>query len=192
MKTFFRSIRLGLGYLVLALALLLPFGATATLSPVEKQLVAGAQEGSTCCEREHIVLIWPNELGADGHVYNQRWDPERLADYLEMCYRLAISWFGFDPNERFNAQLEPENQARLIFIHNGKGDYRIDEEPRPLVGMFDMDAANYESWLGNLLQNLLCDFLMQIPEITGKPENSYWDEALCGYLRYWLLLASGR
>ena len=176
---------------IAALAVLSP-AAFAELSPVERRISAAALEKSVVRERKHIVLIWPADLKVKWYPESQVHDPGQLADWLEKCYMLCVGWLGIDPDRQLNAGKDPVRRARLIFIHNGMRDYNYGGElPRPVIGLRDLRGVGSEDWFGWLTHELSHEFFLRFPEAVATPENDAWHEALCDYMRYWLLKESG-
>ena len=178
--------------LCVALLLALPVWAFAELSPVERRISATALEKFRVCEREHLVLIWPADLEVKWYPESRVHGPEQLADWLEKCYGLCVKWLGVDPDRQLNAGKDSAQRARLIFIHNGMRDYNYGGNlPRPVIGLRDLRGVGGEDWFGWLTHELSHEFFLRFPEVVAAPGNAVWHEALCDYLRYWLLKESG-
>lgn len=172
--------------------LLLPTPAKAELSSAESQIVSAALEESEVHERKHIVLVWPKNLRVGWYPESKVQGPGELADWLERCYSLSSQWLGIDPDQQLNAGKDGSQRARLIFIHNGMRDYNFGGKlPRPVIGLRDLGGVGSEDWFGWLTHELSHEFFIRFPEVVGSSENSTWHEALCDYMRYWLLKGSG-
>ena len=162
------------------------------LTPTESELADTAREKSKLWAREHVVLVWPEGLPVSWYAESGVTGPDGLADWLERCYGLCKDWLGIDPNAQLNEGKEPGRKARLMFLHNGMGDYNFGGNlPRPVIGLRDLDGAGSEDWFGWLTHELSHEFLLRFPEVTGTPADNAWHEAFCDYLRYWLLKESG-
>lgn len=171
---------------------LYPAAAVDSLSSVESNTAASAQEPSRTYAREHIVLVWPETMDVTWYPESRVNGPEQLADWLETCYGLCRGWLGIDPNRKLNANKRVSQQARLIFIHNGMRDYNFGGVlTRPLIGLRDFSGVGSEDWFGWLTHELSHEFFLRFPAVTGTPDDNAWHEALCDYLRYWLLKESG-
>ena len=169
-----------------------PVIADSGLSAAEMKICASAREDSNHYERQHIVLVWPKKLQVNWYPESQVQNPEQLADWLEKCYTLCVGWFDIDPDRQLNADKKSARQARLVFIHNGMRDYNFGGKlPRPVIGLRDLRGVGSEDWFGWLTHELSHEFFMRFPEVVGSNENNTWHEALCDYLRYWLLKESG-
>lgn len=189
-----RSIKGVLIILLLCLCLvpIFPVFAADTLSSVESSLSASAREQSTTHARDHIVLVWPKEMKVNWYPESKVDGPDQLADWLEKCYGLCIGWLGINPNAELNAGKTSSQRARLIFVHNGMRDYNLGGNlPRPVIGLRDFSGVGSEDWFGWLTHELSHEFLLRFREVKGTPEDNAWHEALCDYMRYWLLKESG-
>ena len=179
-------------FLVLLIIGIYPAAADAELSQSEAMIHAAALEKSTVCEREHIVLVWPENLQVDWYPESGVRDPDQLADWLEKCYVLCVDWLKIDPNRQLNANKSGSMQARLMFIHNGMRDYNFGGKlPRPVIGLRDLRGVGSEDWFGWLTHELGHEFFLRFPEVVSTSDNNTWHEALCDYMRYWLLKESG-
>lgn len=79
-----------------------------------------------------------------------------------------------------------------MFVHDGMLDYNYGGNlARPVIGLRDLSGVGSEDWFGWLTHELCHEFLLRFREVTGTPEDNAWHEALCDYLRYWLLKESG-
>ena len=165
---------------------------SAGLSPIELKIAADALDESNIYERKHIILVWPETLTVDWYFESNVQGPEQLADWLEQSYTLCTDWFKINPNELINKGKSPRKQARLILIHNGMRDYNIGGElPRPVIGLRDLQGVGSEDWFGWLTHEIAHEFFCQLPELVNNSENNTWHEALCDYMRYWLLKETG-
>ncbi|MBQ7208976.1 MAG: hypothetical protein IJS01_14350 [Lentisphaeria bacterium] len=169
-----------------------PLSADAGLSPTEKSIAASALEKSDVYEQKHIVLVWPKDLRVKWCPESNVKDPRQLAEWLERCYTLCVRWLDIDPDRQLNAGRPGGRRARLIFIHNGMRDYNFGGRlPRPVIGLRDLRGVGSEDWFGWLTHELSHEFFLRFPKIVGSDENNAWHEALCDYMRYWLLKESG-
>jgi len=173
-------------------ALFLSINVEAALTQVESNISQTALEKSNSFEREHIILIWPENLQVSWYQESGVRNPDHLADWLEKCYMLCIEWLKIDPNQHYNLNKLTSQKARLIFIHNGMRDYNFGGKlPRPVIGLRDFSGVGSEDWFGWLTHELSHEFFLCFPEIVSSPKNATWHEALCDYMRYWLLKESG-
>ena len=179
---------------LLAALLLLPAAAMAAdgLSAAESRLSAAALEPSRVYPREHIILVWPADRQVDWYPESRVRGPEDLADWLEKCYALCVKWLKIDPDRELNAGAPSALRTRLVFIHNGMRDYNFGGKLlRPVIGLRDLRGAGSEDWFGWLTHELSHEFFLRFPEVTASPGNAAWHEALCDYMRYWLLKETG-
>ena len=178
--------------LCIAVFIALPTAADARLSPIERRISETASEKFEIHERKHLVLIWPADLKVNWYKESRVHDPGQLADWLEKCYALCVDWLKIDPDRQLNAGKNSSRRARLLFIHNGMRDYNFGGElPRPVIGLRDLRGVGSEDWFGWLTHELSHEFFLRFPEVVATAENNAWHEALCDYLRYWLLKESG-
>ena len=172
--------------------LVCPVFAADKLSTVESGTAAGALEPSNTHARDHIVLVWPKDMAVNWYPESKVKGPEQLADWLEKCYMLSVGWLKIDPNKQLNRNKTSSQRARLVFVHNGMRDYNYGGTlPRPVIGLRDFSGVGSEDWFGWLTHELSHEFFLRFPEVTGTPEDNAWHEALCDYMRYWLLKESG-
>ena len=168
------------------------FPVSSVLTPAESELAATVREKSKAWGREHVVLVWPEEMPVSWYAESGVTGPDGLGGWLERCYRLCMDWLGIDPDKELNEGKEPGQKARLMFLHNGMGDYNFGGNlPRPVIGLRDLDGAGSEDWFGWLTHELSHEFLLRFPEVTGTAADNAWHEAFCDYLRFWLLKESG-
>ena len=164
----------------------------APLSDVERKTVSSALESSKSYPRDHIVLVWPESLDVSWYPESKAEGPEELADWLERCYGLCVSWLKIDPDRELNDGKGDSGRSRLVFIHNGMRDYNLGGSlPRPVIGLRDFSGVGSEDWFGWLTHELSHEFLLRFPSVVGTREDNEWHEALCDYLRYWQLKESG-
>ena len=165
---------------------------SAGLTAAERETVSTALEPSESYPRDHIVLVWPEKLDAAWYPESGVKGPDGLADWLETCYGLCRSWLKIDPDEQWNSGRDNARRARLVFVHNGMRDYNFGGTlPRAVIGLRDFASVGTEDWFGWLTHELCHDFLLLSPGVAGTPEDNEWHEAICDYLRYWLLKDSG-
>ena len=178
--------------LLLVFWAVMPAFSDTKLSLAEKSIAASALEKSVVCPQKHIVLVWPRDLRVKWYTESGVRDPRQLAEWLERCYCLAVRWLGVDPDRQLNAGRSRAKSARLVFIHNGMRDYNFGGRlPRPVIGLRDLRGVGSEDWFGWLTHELSHEFFLRFPQIVGSSENNAWHEALCDYMRYWLLKDSG-
>jgi hypothetical protein len=154
----------------------------------EQAVAATAREPATVIIREHIVLVWPNDLKPEWYAESQVRNVAGMADWLETAFCFSARWTRFDPNDYY-ARRNGEN-IRLIFVHNGSSDFNFGGK-RPFIGLRDLKnpTAGSEDWFGWLAHELSHDFWHEHPAFKRVKE--VWGEGMCDYERYSLLLNMG-
>ncbi|MGD1085044.1 MAG: hypothetical protein ABSA47_09885 [Verrucomicrobiota bacterium] len=158
------------------------------LRPSEQTVAATACEPAVVIIREHIILVWPNDLKPQWYAESQVRNPLEMADWLETAFRFSARWTRFDPNDHY-ARRNGEN-IRLIFVHNGSFDFNFGGK-RPFIGLRDLKKplAGSEDWFGWLAHELSHDFWHEHPAFQRVKD--VWGEGMCDYERYSLLLNMG-